>query len=178
MRDIGRTEATRAALAGIAVLVAVGSAAAAPAKLGPARFKAGSGWHVGTGQVKRCPGVPGSRCSQVGSWAATTSWRDCPVCVPPHKTLAALKPNGIAIQIIVSHDTNAPPENELTWPPRLKARDVTGPTEGVPRRIGLASRFGRLGAYRGALWVYFGRRHPTASQLARANAELRSAKLP
>lgn len=178
MRDIGRIEATRAALAGIVVLAAVGSATAAPATLGPARFKAGGGWHVGAGRVTPCPGVPETRCAQVGSWAATARWRDCATCAPPHKTLAALTPNGIAIELLISREPDAPPEKALAWPPRLKARDVTGPAEGVPRRIGVASRAGRLGAYRGALWVYFGRRHPTAAQLARANSELRSAKLP
>ena len=86
--------------------------------------------------------------------------------------------SGITIQLALARERNGPPEHRLAWPPRLRRDEVAGPVEGVAPRIGFAGRFGRLGAFRASLWVYFGRRHPTAAQVARANAELRTAKLP
>lgn len=163
----------------LAALVVCGVAAAAGSTaLRPAKLSSGSGWHVGNGPIKACPGQVRSQCSQVTSYAATTSWRDCANCVPPHKTLAALPADGIAIQLQLARDSRSPPETTMPWPPKIKPREVIGPFEGAPKRIGLAARSGRLAGFRGSLWVYFGRRHPTASQLARANAELKSAKLP
>jgi len=50
--------------------------------------------------------------------------------------------------------------------------------EGGPERIGLYQQFGRLRGSNASLWVLFGRRHPSARQVARAEAELRSAILP
>jgi hypothetical protein len=163
----------------IAVLAGAvcGAALAVPRALTPAHFQAKPGWHVGNGQLQACPGVPRSRCVQVGSWAATVRWRDCSDCAVPHRTLAHLPAGGVAIFLLLAGETH-PPTNPLAWPPRLRARDIGGPIEGAPRRIGTFQRAGLLGRYGAQLFVYFGRRHPTQRQLRHAQAELNSAKLP
>jgi hypothetical protein len=63
-----------------------------------------------------------------------------------------------------------------TWPPRIRARDVTSGFEGAPKRYGVFQRFIRTGTLERYLFVWFGRAQPTRRQLARANAELRTAR--
>jgi hypothetical protein len=46
--------------------------------------------------------------------------------------------------------------------------------EGVPRRYGVFQLFVRTGHLERSLFVWFGRANPTRSQIARANAELRT----
>ena len=152
------------------------TALAATRALTPAQFAAKPGWHVGHGQLQACPGVPRTRCVEVGSWGATIRWRDCSTCAVPHKTLARLPARGIAIFLLLAGETHLP-TNQLTWPPTIHARDV-GSFEGVPTRIGTFQASGRLGRFGAQLYVYFGRRHPTRQQLARAQAELATAKVP
>jgi hypothetical protein len=102
-------------------------------------------------------------------------YRDCGDCVPPHKTLAHLPPRGIVIQILAGRErpSKAPVGK---WPPRIRARDVTGPFEGEPDRYGVFQRFVRTGTLERSVFVWFGRKHPTRHQLARANAELRTVR--
>jgi hypothetical protein len=165
----------------VVTLVVAGSLAVAagggPEELTPAQFAPRPGWHVGHDRVRACPGTPSSRCVQVESWAPTTRWRDCGNCVPPHRTLAALPRDGIAIHLTLSREGGTMLKR-LFWPPRLRPRDVVGPIEGGPERIGFVGRFGRVGHSDAYLYVFFGRRRPTLAQVARANAELRSARLP
>lgn len=151
-------------------------ALAIAALLAPAHFQGGNGWQAGANRVHACPGVPRSRCAQVASWASTVRFRDCGDCVPPRKTLAVLPASGISIQLLLGRPQSKGPA--LAWPPRLHRRDVVGPIEGGPARIGSVQKFGRLQSFDAYLNVFFGRRHPTATQLARANGELASAKLP
>jgi hypothetical protein len=143
----------------------------------PAKFAARPGWHVGHDRVRACPGARLSSCSQVESWAATTRWRDCGTCNPPKKTLAALTPDGIAIYLSLNRKPNSPEPKRLAWPPRLRSGDVKGSIEGVPKRIGYIAKFGQVRTSVAYVYVFFGRRHPTASQLGRAKAELRTAKI-
>jgi hypothetical protein len=101
-------------------------------------------------------------------------FRDCRDCVPPHRTLSRLPPDGIIIQL--DNGRERPARAPLgKWPPRIRSRDVSGGFEGVPRRYGYAEWFVRSGGVEHYLWVWFGRAHPTRRQLARANAELRTA---
>jgi hypothetical protein len=157
-------------------LVACASGASRP--LAPVRFSAGRGWHVGSNRVHDCPGVSRALCQQVTSWAATVRFRDCGDCVPPHRTLAALPASGISIQLLLGRETKRVRMPAFAWPPRIRARDVVGPIEGGPERVGSAQKFGRLEGFNAYLYVFFGRRHPSSGQISRANAELRSAKLP
>jgi hypothetical protein len=112
------------------------------------------------------------------SWATTMRWRDCWNCIPPHRTLATLPPGGVAIALMVGREQRPPRRHVLRWPPRLRPGSIVGPLEGVPKRFGAYEAFGSLNGFDASLWVFFGRRHPTRSQLARAEAELRSARLP
>jgi hypothetical protein len=147
-----------------------------PAGLSPVRFAPRAGWHAGAGRVHACPGVPAARCGQAASWTATVRWRDCADCIL-RRTLAVLPRQGIAVQIILGaeHPSRAPAGR---WPPRLRRRDVQAGMEGIPNRFGIYQRLLRVGRYEPYVWVFFGRAHPTAAQLATANAVLAAASLP
>jgi hypothetical protein len=143
----------------------------------PPHFRAAPGWHVGSRPAHTCPGVPASRCVQASGWASTVRYRDCPTCVPPHHTLAHLPPAGIVIQL--SYGRERPARAPVgTWPPRIRARDLTVGFEGAPYppRNAVFQKFVRTGTLERYLFVWFGRAHPTRRQLARANTELRTAR--
>ena len=141
----------------------------------PPYFHAAPGWHVGSKPAHSCPGVPRSRCVQAEGWASTVRYRDCGDCVPPHRTLAELPPDGIVIQELNGRERPAK-IGTRPWPPRIRARDVVGPFEGEPPRYGVFQYTARTGTTERSLFVWFGRRHPTRRQLARANAELRTVR--
>lgn len=140
-------------------------------------FSHASGWHVGSRRAEACPGVAVSRCVQAEAWASTVRYRDCPDCVPPHRTLARVPPGGIVIQLTDARE-RPPYGRRGSWPPELRASDVIrGPFEGAPARISMIERVVRSGnGVEHFLDVWFGRARPTARQLARANAELRTVR--
>jgi hypothetical protein len=141
----------------------------------PPHFRAAPGWHVGSRPARACPGVTASRCVQAPGWASTVRFRDCPDCVAPHRTLAHLPASGIVIQLLNARER--PSRIALgKWPVRIRRADVTAGGEGVPRRFGAVQRAVRSGGVEHLLYVWFGRAHPTRRQLARANAELRTAR--
>jgi hypothetical protein len=141
----------------------------------PPHFRHAPGWHVGSRPAHACAGVSASRCVQASGWASTVRYRDCPNCSPPHKTLAHLPPGGIVIQL--SNGRERPSRAPTgTWPPGIRARDITVGFEGDPGRHGVFQRFVRTGTLEHFLFVWFGRAHPTQHQLARANAELRTVR--
>lgn len=155
------------------LLVALVAAAA----LTPVRFAPRAGWHVGAGKVHACPGVSAVRCRAVWSWASTVPWRDCAGCLP-HRTVATLPPDGIAIQISLAIEHPIVAKRRTAWPLQVRTRDVVAPFEGLPGRIGVYQSFARVGRYEVYLFVFFGRSRPSARQLAAANAELGTARLP
>jgi len=59
----------------------------------------------------------------------------------------------------------------------IRAGDLSG-IEGVSSRYGVFQLFARFGKVDAYVWAFFGRAHPTAAQLAAANAELHTVKLP
>jgi hypothetical protein len=142
----------------------------------PALFAPRPGWHVGHGPVHACPGVSPSRCVQASSWAATIRWRGCGECLP-HQTIAALPPDGIALQVTVAFERPLVARRAPRWPPLIRARNVRPGFEGVPRRYGVYQLFARFGHVEAYVWAFFGRARPTARQLAAANAELRTVRL-
>ncbi len=73
----------------------------------PPHFRAAPGWHVGYTRAHACVGVSASRCVSASGWASTVRYRDCPDCVPPHRALAHLPPDGIVIQL--SNSRERPP---------------------------------------------------------------------
>jgi hypothetical protein len=139
-------------------------------------FRASPGWQVGHTRPHTCVGVSRSRCVQGETWAATIRYRDCGACSPPHKTLAALPPSGIVIQVTRAREH--PPYGPLgSWPPTLRAAQAVRPFEGERGHIAVIQRFVRSSnGVEHSLFVWFGRGHPTARQIARANAELRTVR--
>jgi hypothetical protein len=141
----------------------------------PVEFPA-NGWDVRRNRVHACPGVLASRCSQVTSLASTIRWRDCVECLP-HKTLTAMPRSGIAIQITVAVEHPVRAVHTFAWPPQVKRAQVKAGFEGLPSRIGVYQAATLINRREVSLFVWFGRSRPTVSQVSRANAELRHARL-
>lgn len=144
--------------------------------LKPVQFAPAVGWHLRTGTVHSCPGVVASRCSQVTSTASTTRYRDCLDCLP-HRTVAAMRANDIAIQITVALEHPMRVERTCAWPPRVTTRRVLVPFEGLPRRIGVYQCQSPVRRREVFIFIVFGRAIPTTRQLNLVNAELRRARL-
>lgn len=168
--------------AAVVTALAVASVAIAVSLLNvtPPRFAAGSGWHVGSTPTHSCDvGVTRGRCVMAQAWASTVPYLDCPKCVPPHKTLETLPPDGIIIQLTDARE-RPPYGTRGSWPTQLRPSQVDigpGPGEGIPARISYAQRVVRSPHnVEHFLFVWFGRPHPTPQQLARANAELQTAQ--
>ena len=138
----------------------------------PVHFTPANGWHLRKGKVHACPGVPASRCSEVRSLASTTRWRDCVECLP-HRTVAAMRGDGIAIQISVAIERPVRVARTFAWPPRVSGPSVHAGFEGLPGRIGVYQGSTLVGKRELSVFVFFGRSRPTARQLHSANAELR-----
>ena len=144
--------------------------------LAPATFAAAPGWHVGAGRVHACPGVPATTCQSVSTWAATVPWRDCAECLP-HRTLAKLPADGIALQLLLSRERTTPNWiRPLSSPPRLPA--ACPGLEGLPSRIGVVQILGTRHGLHAYLFVFFGRTRPTPAQHALARRELATAHFP
>jgi hypothetical protein len=95
----------------------------------------------------------------------------------PHRTVARLPANGIAIQLQIGFERHPPKwMHRLHWPPRLTP--VVSPFEGLPRRIGVYQKYGFVRGWSTSLFVFFGRAKPTTQQLARARAELATVHFP
>ena len=142
----------------------------------PAHLPPRPGWYTGQTHVHACPGVTPERCVQATTRAATIRWRDCAECLP-HRTTDALPPGGIALQIgVAREDPVRLPRG--AWPPRIRARDVHAPFEGLARRIGVYQYAARVGSVEVMVMAFFGRASPSARQLRAVNAELRAARLP
>jgi hypothetical protein len=144
----------------------------------PAALPPHPGWHSGHTAVHACPGVAASRCVQATTWAATIRWRDCADCLP-HRTVAALPTNGIALQVTVAVEHPVPgwlPHR--AWPPSIAPRDVAAPFEGLPAQIGVYQHVALEHGVEVSAMVFFGRPRPTAQQAARAAALLARLKLP
>jgi hypothetical protein len=161
----------------VSFTVAALSVGASAATLPPLEFAAKPGWYVGVGKARACPGVAAAKCTQVTSWASTVRWRDCVECLP-HKTVAALPASGVAIQVSLIRENPAVAKETLAWPPQIRAAELVSPFEGLPPRIGVYRKFARVGSHEVFIVVLFGQTRPSARQLALANAELRTAKLP
>lgn len=164
----------------VTALVAAGIAIAVSLlNVTPPRFSSARGWHVGSTPTHSCDvGVTRGRCVMAEAWASTVPYLDCPNCVPPHKTLGTLPPDGIVIQLTDARER--PPYGARgRWPTQISASQlISGPTEGVPRtNLSYAQLVVRSPHdVEHFLFVWFGRAHPTGQQLARANAELQTVR--
>ena len=107
-----------------------------------------------------------------GNRAVARLWR---VSAPSDDRIAAAQ--GIALQVTaaIEHPPVAP--RASSWPPTIRAGDVTAGLEGISARYGVYQRLARFGKTEAYVWAFFGRAHPTRAQLAEANAELRTVRL-
>jgi hypothetical protein len=145
-----------------------------PGTVDPATFAAADGWETGSsGAAKVRPDG-----QQTWTWASTVPYRDEPFQFLPHKTLAALPPDGIVIDVQLF----GPDERQraATSPLRITPADGPGSMEGLTPPFSLYGTGGRMPGrdYDVDVSVLFGREHPTAEQFARANAELARLDLP
>lgn len=169
------------ALASVAVTLATRPAPAARrastgARLVPVQFAPADGWKLRRTRVHACPGVPASRCSQATTLASTVRWRDCVECLP-HRTLAAMPRNAVAIQLTTAVEHPVRALHTFAWPPQIKAAQVRAGFEGLPGRIGVYQASSLIGRREISLFVWFGRSRPPVRQVSLANIELRHARL-
>lgn len=143
-----------------------------PGTVEPATFAPADGWD--TGSSGRAQIQPDGQTTM--SWASTIPYRDESLGFPPSRTLAALPPDGIVVLARLDQygRTNAPAGR----PPFRLSDFVEGSFEGLgpensPRQLGV-----HVDDYDLQLWAFFGRAHPTAEQLARAQEELDRLQLP
>jgi hypothetical protein len=146
-----------------------------PGQVEPATFAAAPGWYTGTSG----PAEVEPEGEQTTSWAATVPYRDPPDQFPPHKTLAVLPPDGIAIVVWLSRSPGSGSELPGGELPFELADAQRGSFEGVPAdratyRIGANVR----GGVEVTIWIFFGRPDPRDEQLDRAQAELDRLRLP
>jgi len=85
--------------------------------------------------------------------------------------------SGIAIQITVAVEHPERAVHTFAWPPQVKRAQVQAGFEGLPSRIGAYQAASLVSRREVSLFVWFGRSRPTVSQVSRANAELRHARL-
>lgn len=139
----------------------------------PPHFRVAADWHVGSRPARTCH-VRHASCVRALAWAATVPCADCGA-DEPLRTLAVLPSGGIVIQLVSFRIGDTYPPRRL-WPTQVRPSDVESGYVGLTRQpLFDAMRAGRTGATDWSLLVWFGRAHPTAHQLARANAELRRA---
>jgi hypothetical protein len=135
----------------------------------PVLFRPGGGWHVSAVCYRPACRIAFSR-------AATVRWRDGWNHIPPHRTIDALPPDGIAIELELTRPLDRA-WRRLGWPPTITRKTIV-PIEGVPMKFGGFIAAGRLRGLDATVWIFFGRRRPTLRQITRAEHELRTARLP
>jgi hypothetical protein len=154
-------------LASVLALAACGDSSN---RLTPVHFKEAHGWYV---EAPQCSEGVVRICE---SRASTGPWHDVHWGYNPR--ILATRPNGVAIWLSVSERREgATVKYQGPWPPRVKRAEIGG-LEGVPPNKGVFQWVGRLSRWDAYVIAFFGRANPTSGQIARANAELRSAQLP
>jgi hypothetical protein len=147
----------------------------------PPRFPPAPGWHAGSyggGEVRAT--------DFASAWASTVPYRNGPRDLPPAATLETLPPDGILIWVGLARENRFPPTDELRKTrPLLSVPLQAGHAQGGPGWEGLVGEISlyRLGGwvgeqYNADLWIFYGRREPTAEQRARAQGMLDRLDLP
>jgi hypothetical protein len=152
-----------------------------PGTIEPPRFAPATGWYTssfGGGEVRAA--------DFASAWAATVPYRNGPRDLPPRDTLETLPPDGILIWVGLARDNRFPPTGELrARRPRVSVPLQLGEDqggfgwEGQVSEISLYRLWGWVGEqYNVDLWIFYGRREPTAEQRARAQEMLDRLDLP
>ena len=159
-------------LMSLAFAAYIGSIAVAP----PAVLPHTAGWHTGSARISNesC-----RRCIQVDSWAATVAYRDAANDFP-HRTMAALGPADVIIQITRSWEPAAPRWEYTKRPLRIRRAQIHPNFEGN-------TTHGRVSLWIDSTWrngslvqvyVFFGSPNPRAKLVARAQQELDRTRFP
>jgi hypothetical protein len=148
------------------------------ARLHAAHFPQAPGWRT---RISRSLTDNPACGHQRVSWAATVPFLDGTNSLPPHKMIEALLPDGIIMAVSQSIDTCRRLEGIAALRPPLDLSRAT--RSGFPGPRGDELPLYRiLGRFAGRddldLWVFFGRRHPTAAQRAAAQRELSGVRWP
>jgi len=143
----------------------------------PAWFPQNAGWQLGSARLEA---AGCSRCVQTESWASTVRYADPPNQLPPHRTMAKLRRDGIIIHVTRSWEPAAPRWVRQRHPLRIRQAAIHANFEGN-------TTGGRVSLWQGATWrsgsymsvfVFFGAPVPSAATVARAQAELDAVQLP
>jgi hypothetical protein len=146
-------------------------------RLRAAQFPARPGWRT---RVSGPQHEGGCLQRQRTSWASTVPFTDAASNLPPHRMVAALPPDGIILAVMQWRECRAVRGLRALAPPVSLAHADRMGFEG-PRgdELPLYRVLGRFpGRYNLDLWVFYGRRHPTAAQRAAAQRELSGVRWP
>jgi hypothetical protein len=162
-----------------AVLALVAAAGCGGAKqIHAARFPRQPGWYTRVSGPSR----ENPRClRQRVSWAATVPFADGAEALPPTHTLERLPQAGIVIAAVQYLDSCRPPHGLRVLRPPLRLAAAIRMQFPGPRgaELPLYRVIGGLdGRYVVDVWVFYGRRHPTAAQRAAAGRELAGVRWP
>ncbi len=146
-----------------------------PGTVEPATFVAASGWHSGTSG--RTDVQPDGQ--SAATWTSTIPYRDQPFEFPPSKTIAALPPDGIIIDVQL-FGPGGYGGGKATPPFRIAQSTGESGFEGVPEGVGVYQIGGHVPRqhYDVNINVLFGRKPPTRAQVAAADAQLARLNLP
>jgi hypothetical protein len=142
-----------------------------------ARFPARPGWRT---RVSGPQHEGGCLQRQRTSWASTVPFTDGPAQLPPHSMIEALPPDGVVMAVVQWVECRRLEGLRALAPPLGVARAVRMQFPG-PRgdELPLYRIRGRFpGRYNVDVWLFFGRRRPTAAQRAAAQRELSGVRWP
>jgi hypothetical protein len=150
-----------------------------PGAVGSPRFRQARGWSMRSSRA-----VELGPTTAAYTVAGTTRYRDGLNDLPPGRTLAALPPDGIVMRVSLIADNRhtpvAAPRERLApgSPFRLRSARCLD-FEGFPETRGsCVLRTVVPQRYRVEIWVFYGRKRPSAEQRARAQAQLDRLSLP
>jgi hypothetical protein len=146
-------------------------------KLHAARFPARPGWNT---RISGPQHEGGCLRRQRTSWASTVPFTNEANDLPPHNMIEALPRDGIIMAVMQWRECRrAEGLRELRPPLRLDHAVRMGFPGPRGDELPLYRVMGRFpGRYNVDLWVFFGRRHPTAAQRALAQRELSGVRWP
>jgi hypothetical protein len=139
----------------------------------PASFASTTGWHTGSSNHSGAPG------QQAFTWASTTPFRDGPFAAPPTKTLAAMGPDDLLVEVFLSSEKGGAVPHGPALPFTL---DGGASSQDYPGNTGARWFQQVYGTTTGgrvlSVWVFAGRPHPTADQVARAQHLIDGLQVP
>lgn len=132
------------------------------------------GWQTGASSNAAAPG------GQTFTWAGTNQFRDAPFSAPPTRTLKAMRPNDLLIEVFLSRPQGGGGvENTPVLPIKLNA---SAPSQDYPGSTGTRWFQHFLGNVSGRrtldVWVFAGRSVPTRAQAVALQRVLNTIRTP